>query len=74
MFFIADFSLSDWLTEHDLADTTALSNQDFRLSQLLDDLHVSQYLQTTMCTPTSSSAVNGWTQSAGMTIHVYQKG
>lgn len=67
---IADFSLTDWLSDNSLADTTALSNEDYRLAQLFDELYVSQYLQTTMCTPTSASAVNGWTQSTGKTIHI----
>ena len=63
---ISDFSLTNWLGENQLADTSALSSQDHKLSQLLDELSVSQYLLATPCVSSSPSAVDGWTQSLGM--------
>jgi hypothetical protein len=56
----SDFSLNTWLANNDLVNVSELMTTDYKVSQLMDELAISQYLQAQSCS-LSSLAVNGWT-------------
>lgn len=57
----SDFSLKSWLTINDLQNATELINNDYKRTQMLDELAISQYFDASMCSLTSLTANSGWT-------------
>ncbi|XP_062581277.1 uncharacterized protein LOC134243073, partial [Saccostrea cucullata] len=65
---IQNFSLKSWLTKNQLENATDLLTHDFKLVQLLDELSISQYFETSMCSISSQSSRFGWTTSCTKSV------
>lgn len=59
-FCFIDFSLTTWLANNSIGNVSDLMQTDYKVSQLMDELSISQYLLSQSCSQ-STIAVNGWT-------------
>ncbi|XP_062596534.1 uncharacterized protein LOC134257978, partial [Saccostrea cucullata] len=58
-----DFSLKGWLIKNSLVNVSELMQKDYMVSRLMDEMAISQYLETPHCRTTSKYAVGGWITS-----------
>ncbi|XP_062582876.1 uncharacterized protein LOC134244633, partial [Saccostrea cucullata] len=64
---IQNFSLQSWLFENKLENATDLIDNEYKLAKLLDELALSQYLET-ICRLTSPTSSFGWTSSCTKSV------
>ena len=60
-FAFSDFSLKSWLSQNNLNSSTELVTNDYQRTKLLEELAISQYFDTSVCSLSSLTSSLGWT-------------